>query len=69
MPFEKTFKKEDFLKALSKNEFQTTSQIAKKVGCSRYWAEQELSKMGEVEMREKKVGGRFGFTKEWKLKE
>jgi hypothetical protein len=86
MPFKKEFTKQHFKKALS-SDWQTTGQIAKKVGCSRHWAEQELEKIYKtvlvgslsqynvyntievVECREKRSTGRFGFTREWKLKE
>jgi len=65
--FKKQFFNSDFLNVLS-NEWQKTSEIAKKVGCSRAFASKTLLNMEEkVECRWVK-GGKQG-TREWRLKE
>lgn len=46
MGFQKDFKDQDFINALTDNP-QTTSSIAKKVGCSLEWARTKLKKLYE----------------------
>lgn len=85
MPFKKELTKQKFVDVLT-TKWQSTSTIAKQVGCTRWWADQELRNIFDVvlignlsewnvynaveivECRKKKMGGRFGFTREWRLK-
>lgn len=68
--FQKVFKDEDFLKALSDTP-QTTTQIMKIVGCGRDTAARTLKRLAEnqlVEMIEIEAGTGTGKMYLWKIK-
>ena len=71
MTFEKEFEEDAYFKAIT-NEFQTTSEIAKVIGCSSKFVEiilNEFAEQGKVIKSTKKAGGRFKFQYIWKLAE
>ena len=68
MTFKKQFPKSLFLGALS-HEWQKTSEIRDKIGCSQKLAKETLRSLSEEGVIERRTtaGGREG-TEEWKLK-
>jgi len=71
MTFEQEFTDEAFIKVLT-NEFQSTADIMKGVGCSRTQVKNRLNKLVEackVIKGQEPTGGRFGFKEVWKLTE
>ena len=71
MTFEQEFTDEAFLKVLT-NEFQSTADIMKGVGCSRTEVKNRLNRLadaGKVIKEQERTGGRFGFKEVWKLAE
>jgi biotin operon repressor len=69
MTFEQEFTDEMFLKVLT-NEFQSTADIMKGVGCSCTEVKNRLNSLAEAgkEINEQeRTGGIFGFKEFWKL--
>lgn len=71
--FENSFSDEQFIEALSNEDWQRTSAIAKTLGCSIQAAKNRLNKLCKlpkqeriVQKRKVKAQGRFKYAYEWK---